>query len=119
MTLENFANIMPGGSFLDLKMEPKATFPSIMKKLCREHTSCNSESYELKSSLEPYARIFDNDTPDSVNNCLSLLRISLLITVSLQIEMRYGGAHMHLIWTRVLKEKGLPIRLPPKQKKLG
>lgn len=31
MTLESFANIMPGGWFLYLKMKPKATFASIMK----------------------------------------------------------------------------------------
>lgn len=100
-------------------MEPKATFASIMKKLRREHTLCNSESYEFRLSMEPYARICDNDTPDSVRDCLSLLRISLLITASLHTEMRYCGADMHLIWTRVLKEKGLPICLSPKQKKLG
>lgn len=79
----------------------------------------NSESYKLTLSLEPYARIFDNDTHDSVSDCLSLLRSSLLIMASLQIEARHGGADMHFMWTRVLKEKGLPIRLWPKQKKLG
>jgi hypothetical protein len=119
MTLENFAHIMPGGWFLYLKMESKATFTSIMKKLRREHTLCKSQSYELRLSMEPYARICDNDTPDSVSDCLSLLGNSLLITASLQIETRYGSARMHLKWTRVLKEEGLPIRLWPKQKKLG
>ena len=119
MTLENFAHIMPGGWFLYLKMRLKATFASIMKELRREHTLCKSQSYELRLSMEPYARICDNDTPDSVSDCLSLLRNSLLITASLQIETRYGSARMHLIWTRVLKEKELPIRLWPKQKKLG
>lgn len=119
MTLENFAHIMPGGWFLYLKMESKATFTSIIKRLRWEHALCNSESYELRLSMEPYARICDNDTPDSVSDCLSLLGNSLLITASLQIETRYGSARMHLKWTRVLKEEGLPIRLWPKQKKLG
>lgn len=37
MTLENFTHIMPGGWLLYLKMKPKATFASIMKKLRREN----------------------------------------------------------------------------------
>jgi len=42
MTLENFANIMPGGWFLYLKMESKATFTSIIKRLRWEHALCKT-----------------------------------------------------------------------------